>query len=149
MQASAARIGERSRRRMSPPSSARCRLGHTLRPATSEPPPNSSNRAPWPSISRIMPSSCYAESWRSDWRGSRPSAQQLLQPFGDLLGGALVGEAGGEPALRVHYIDDRAVIHRVVAAGFRMLRVIHPIAFGRLGDLIRRSGQGEDRGVKA
>src|SRR5712675_2445880 len=63
-----------------------------------------------------------AASSRSDAQGpgrcesrrlrAAPLGQQFLQPFGDLLGGALVGEAGGEAALRVHHIDDRAVIRR-------------------------------------
>src|SRR5439155_15788035 len=39
-------------------------------------------------------------------RGAALSREQFLQPFGDLLGRTFVGEAGGEPALRVHDIDD-------------------------------------------
>src|ERR1700730_2032070 len=78
-----------------------------------------------------------------------PSGQQFLQPFGDLLRGALVGKAGGAAALRVHHIDDRAVLHRILAAGFRVLRVIHPIALSRLSDLLRGPGQGNDRSVEA
>src|SRR5262249_16928928 len=63
--------------------------------------------------------------------------EQFLQPFGDLLGGTLVGEAGGEAALRIHHVDDRAVVHRIVTAGFRMLRIIDPIGPCCLGDLLR------------
>src|SRR6202047_16420 len=77
------------------------------------------------------------------------SPDQLLQPLGNLLRGTLVGEASGEPALRIHHIDDRAVVHRVVAAGLRMLRVIDPIALCCLGDLLGGPGQRQDRGIEA
>src|SRR5215831_2440744 len=40
--------------------------------------------------------------------------EQFLQPLGDLLGAALMREAGGEAAPWVHHIDDRAVVHRIV-----------------------------------
>src|SRR6202011_1828086 len=51
-------------------------------------------------------------------RQSGASSEQLLQPVGYLLGCALMGEARGEAPLWIHHIDDRAVIHRVVAARF-------------------------------
>src|SRR6266446_7237948 len=67
--------------------------------------------------------------------------EQFLQSLGNLLGRALVGETGGEAPLRVHHIDDRTVVHRVIAPGLRVLGIIHPIGLCRLGDLLRCPGQ--------
>src|SRR5215469_7987232 len=39
-------------------------------------------------------------------RGTAVLSEQFLQPLGDLFRRVLLGEAGGEAALRVHHIDD-------------------------------------------
>ena len=57
----------------------------------------------------------------ADARGAAALGEQFFQPLGNLFGRVLLGEAGGEAALRVHHIDDRAVVHRIVAAGFGVL----------------------------
>src|SRR6516225_265936 len=54
-----------------------------------------------------------------------------------------------EATLRVHHIDDRTVVHRIVAAGFRMLGVEDAVALGGPSDLFRCPGQRKDRCVKS
>src|SRR5689334_3224563 len=55
------------------------------------------------------------------------SRDQLLQPLRDRIGRAVRGEGGSEPPVGVHHIDDRAVVHVVIAIGTRMLGVIDAI----------------------
>src|SRR5215469_8000141 len=85
----------------------------------------------------------------NNWEFAAASGEQLLQPLGDLLGAALMREAGGEAALWVHHIDDRAVVHRIVAAGLEVLGIINPVGLGRLRDLFLCAGQRQDRSIKA
>ena len=76
------------------------------------------------------------------------SSQQFFQARRDLLGRVLAGEGGGEAAFRVHHIDDRGVVHRIVAAGLGVLGVIDPVFLGRLTDRGSTAGQRQDRRVE-
>src|SRR5215831_20702502 len=60
-----------------------------------------------------------------------PGSKKSAQIVGRLLGGALEAEGGDKPPVFVHQIDERGMIHRVVAAIKRYLLEIHMI---RLGD---------------
>src|SRR4051812_31628683 len=56
----------------------------------------------------------------------------------DLLGRVLVREICGEPAFRVHHVDDARMVHLVAVLG-RMLGVVDPVFPCRLRDLFWRA----------
>src|SRR5271168_3111564 len=66
--------------------------------------------------------------------------RQLLQSR-DYGVGSVVGREGrGEAALRIHHIDQRAVVHVIAAVGTRVLSVVNLVVLRRLRDLVRRTG---------
>src|SRR3546814_18319739 len=61
-----------------------------------------------------------------------------------------MAEMGQELTLAVHQIDDRAVVHQIVAGPLdRSLAVVDAIGLGRRGNLLARARQADHARVKA
>src|SRR5688500_7351250 len=109
------------------------------------------------SSSRRRPGSTWqtnstAERWTPPRAGVttlRGLRQQYFEALGDCFGGGVGGDSGGEAALRVHHVDDRAVVHVIAAVGARPLRGIGAVRLRRLGYLLGGAGQRGDRRIEA